>query len=192
MISSLIYHSITNVCALLHVCLLHDMNVYYIEFASLHSSSSHNLPLPSFMTNHWIFNRSNTTGATSGAGYVHPYGTFCVVYVAQYSVFCVVCVYYCLFFCPFLLDIVLFVLPISGYFFIIFKHFVIYLQRNCFAIDLTYVITTWYLFRFFIHRIIVTTGLQCNLFDIAHVFVVVISVFTSMGARGVVLIVMVG
>jgi hypothetical protein len=47
-----------------------------------------------------------------------------------------------LFFCPFLLDIVLFVLPISGYFFIIFKHFVIYLQRNCFAIDLTYVITT--------------------------------------------------
>ena len=93
MISSLIFHSKSNVCALLH-----DMCVYYTECTSLHSSSSHNLLLPSFMTNHWIFNRSNTTGVTSGAGYVHPYWTsafnpvLCGLCCSIFSVLCSFCI----------------------------------------------------------------------------------------------------
>jgi len=35
---------------------------------------NHNLVLSSFMTHHWICNKSNTTGVTCGAGTVVPSG----------------------------------------------------------------------------------------------------------------------
>ena len=68
------------------------------------SYHNHNHFLLIFINNHRIFNKSNTMGATSGAGTAYLFRIFCGVRVAQWLVFCVmfcsfiVCVFYCLYF----------------------------------------------------------------------------------------------
>ena len=58
-----------------------------------------NLVLSSFVTYQWVWNKSNTTGATSGAGTACPSKVPCRIHVAQSLVFCVVF----WFACPFML-----------------------------------------------------------------------------------------
>ena len=72
-------------------------------------SICHNSVFPLFMTYHRVCNKSNTTGATCGAGTDYPCGAveftpcFYWLRVTRSLVFCICFIYHCLSFCPFFL-----------------------------------------------------------------------------------------
>jgi len=120
------------------------VNVVYNWPRICYVCRSHNPVLSSFMNYHRVCNKSNTTGATSGAGTAYPFGTpefipgFNGVRVSQSLVFWVV-------FCRSLLvfffsAIAMFVLWITASFWLslgIFKFF-LSLSSNCFYIKITH------------------------------------------------------
>ena len=100
---------------------------------------NHNPFLSSFMTNDRVCNKSNTMGATSGAGNAYPSGapeftpSFSGVCVTRSLVLCVCFVDRCLSFCLFHLAIVVSVLRFTDYHypFGIFKFFLKELTVYC-------------------------------------------------------------